>query len=230
MKHNYDNLFKKIIREVHRNPLYSEKKPSLLLHVCCAPCSSAVLEQLAQIFEVTVYYYNPNIHPREEYAKRLDELREFLPKFSQSSQCKNLNIAFKAEHYEPNDFFEAVETEKYPDLKTEAEKGVRCEKCYELRLQHTASYAIEQNFDYFTTALSISPHKDAEKINRIGQKLYKNMQENNEPSKVPQFVYADFKKRNGFKRSLEVSKEFNLYRQEYCGCIYSQLNTRRETL
>ncbi len=228
MKHNYDNVFKKIVREVHRNPLFVEKKPSLLLHVCCAPCSSSVLEQLVHIFDITVYFYNPNIHPREEYAKRLEELKGFLPKFSKSPQINNENITFKAEHYEPNDFFEAVETEKYPELKAEAEKGERCSKCYELRLQHTANYALEQNFDYFTTALSISPHKDAEKINRIGQKLYKIMQENNVPLRVPQFVYADFKKRNGFKRSLEISKEFNLYRQEYCGCIYSQIATRKK--
>ncbi len=227
MKHNFDNLFKKIVREVHRNPLFIEQKPRLLLHVCCAPCSSAVLEQLTQIFEVTVFFYNPNIHPREEYARRMEELKAFLPRFSQSPQLKNSTIAFKAEHYEPNDFFDAVETEKYPNLKTEPEKGVRCAKCYELRLQHTALYALEHQFDYFTSALSISPHKDAEKINKIGQKLYKNMQENNPSLKAPQFVYADFKKRNGFKRSLEISKEFNLYRQGYCGCIYSQLAAKK---
>ncbi len=214
MNQNYDILFQKIVRDIQKQP----KKPSLLLHVCCAPCSTAVLERLMSEFTITVYFYNPNIHPLEEYARRFDELKKFL--------AEKEEIQLHSEHYDPNDFFKTLDTDKKPSLKTEKERGQRCCMCYELRLKKAANYALKHGFDYFTSALSISPHKDAQAINKIGYHLQENLK-NQSNEKTPLFLFADFKKRSGFKRSLELSKEFNLYRQEYCGCIYSQIAAKK---
>ncbi len=214
---NYDIFFQHEIEKIKNNPLFKTRKPTLLLHVCCAPCSSAVLERLADTFDITVYYYNPNIHPKEEYARRLNELTFFLQKNYEKRDSKKPKIFFQSSDYNPSDFFAAVQTDEFPERKTEQERGQRCLKCYELRIKNTGHFAREHNFDYFTTALSISPHKDSHMINIIGENTSKELTVN--------FLYADFKKRNGYKRSLELSKEFNLYRQDYCGCIYSKTNS-----
>ncbi len=212
---NYDLLFHEEIESIIKNPLYKEKQPRLLLHVCCAPCSSAVLERLRGYFDITVYYYNPNIHPETEYTRRLNELKDFLDAIVEKSTTISLEkLKYIVTDYNPEDYFNAVETEKKPERKTERERGERCLSCYSFRLRKTAQYANENGFDYFTTVLSISPHKDAEAINTIGKKL--------ENEFNCSFLYADFKKRNGYKRSLELSAEFELYRQKYCGCVFSQ--------
>ena len=190
-------------------------RPTLLLHACCAPCSSYVLEYLANFFEIAIYYYNPNIHPQKEFERRLQELRTFLNQFPPSLQHK---IQLIETQYNPQEYFAATKVQSEPALQVEAEKGERCRRCYLMRMKKSAEYASAHGYDYFTTTLSISPHKDATKINTIGFDLEKKMN--------VCFLPADFKKNNGFKRSLELSSEYNLYRQEYCGCIYSLQNCK----
>lgn len=184
-------------------------KPTLLLHACCAPCSSFVLEFLSAYFDITIYYYNPNIHPEQEYTRRLEELKTFITKLPQSPDLVETD-------YDVSDYFAAVKTDSEPELQTEAERGERCRRCYEFRMSRAYEYACNNHFDYFTTTLSISPHKDAAKINEIGMQL--------EKSHGSTYLYADFKKKNGYLRSLELSKEYGLYRQDYCGCIFSKQN------
>ncbi len=179
-------------------------KHSLLLHSCCAPCSSSVLERLADTFDVTVYYYNPNIYPYAEFEKRAQEQRCFLERYRLNS-----NIGYIQPTYDSNEFFNAT-----AGLENEPEGGARCIKCYRLRLEATAKYAAENGFYCFTTTLSVSPHKNAAALNDIGQLLEK------EYNLI--YVYSDFKKQDGFKRSIELSLEYGLYRQNYCGCIYSK--------
>lgn len=181
-------------------------KPRLLLHACCGPCSSYVLEYLSSHFEITVLFYNPNIYPAEEYGRRLNELLTFYTKFVPAKNVKVIQAP-----YEPEDFYRATGVRQEPRLASEPERGERCRRCYELRLRYTYDYACRHDFDYFCTTLSISPFKDAEMINEIGEKL----------CEKARWLPSDFKKRNGFKRSLELSTEYGLYRQEYCGCIYS---------
>ena len=185
-----------------------EKKaeaPTLLLHSCCAPCSSYVLEYLSDFFQITVFYYNPNIYPREEYDRRRQEQERFL---TQAKPGK-YPVKFIVGEYEDVRFYEAVR-----GLEQEMEGGERCFCCYALRLREAAVLAKEHGFDYFTTTLSISPYKNAQKLNEIGRSL--------EEELGVSYLYSDFKKKNGYKRSLELSKEYGLYRQEYCGCIFSQ--------
>ena len=186
-------------------------KPSLLLHACCGPCSSYVLEYLCSHFEITVLFYNPNIYPAEEYERRLQELLNFYKRFV---PAKNVRVIQAP--YNPEDFYTAVGTRENPELATEPERGVRCHRCYELRLHYTYDYACANNFDYFCTTLSISPFKDADMINEIGFGVPEPVEGHG-----PRWLPSDFKKKNGFKRSLELSAEYGLYRQEYCGCIYS---------
>ena len=186
------------------------RHPTLLLHACCGPCSSYVLEYLSSRFEITVLYYNPNIYPPTEYDRRLNELLTFYTKFVPAQNVKVIQAP-----YDPEDFYKAVGTRENPKLAKEPERGERCRRCYELRLRYTYNYACTNNFDYFCTTLSISPFKDADMINEIGETL------NKETVEGSRWLTSDFKKRNGFKRSLELSAEYNLYRQEYCGCIYS---------
>ena len=188
-------------------------KPKLLLHACCGPCSSYVLEYLYKFFQITVFYYNPNIYPQEEYTRRLEELKNLYLKFPPALEGK---IQVIEENYNPDDFYEAVKTKKEPELATEKERGERCRRCYEFRLKKAFDYAKKNNFDYFCTTLSISPFKDTEKINVIGKEL--------EKEDGPKWLVSDFKKKGGFKRSLEISSEYGLYRQDYCGCIYSLKN------
>lgn len=205
-------------------------KPSLLLHACCGPCSSYCLEYLSQYFQITVFFYNPNIYPQEEYYRRLNELKNFYAKFPPVLQGQ---VKLVECDYNPDEFYDYINVRNEPELAKEAEKGERCSRCYELRLKKAYDYAKKNAFDYFCTTLSISPFKDAVKINAIGNALQK---EGNQlrasVTQVPGsdkqqvsgevlWLPSDFKKKSGFLRSLELSKEYGLYRQEYCGCIYS---------
>ena len=175
----------------------------LLLHSCCAPCSSYVIEYLSEYFEITVFYYNPNIFPESEYTKRILEQQELI-----KAQSTKHPVAFMAGRYEKELFYDISKGMEH--LK---EGGERCLLCYELRLRKTAELARQAGFDYFTTTLSISPLKNADRLNEIGMRL---ASEYNVP-----YLKSDFKKKNGYKRSIELSKEYGLYRQDYCGCEFS---------
>ena len=176
----------------------------MLLHVCCAPCSSYVLELLQRDYDITIFFYNPNITIEEEYDKRLDELERFVVRAPFAAGVDVVRGSF-----EPEVFFDVSR-----GLEQVPEKGIRCYKCYELRMRETALYAVRNGFQIFTTSLSISPHKNATWINEIGEKLSKEY--------GIEYYYSDFKKKNGYARSIELSKEFDLYRQDYCGCAYSK--------
>lgn len=176
----------------------------LLLHACCAPCSSAVLERIASFFEVFILYYNPNITDEVEYEKRLDELKKFVSKFK-----AKYKISVIDGRYNPEEFFKISK-----GLENEPERGARCYKCYELRLEETAKVADSLNIPFFATTLTLSPYKKSDWINEIGKKINDKYTSN--------YLYSDFKKKNGYKRSIELSDEYNLYRQNYCGCIYSK--------
>ena len=190
-------------------------KPSLLLHACCGPCSSYVLEYLYKYFDITVFYYNPNIYPQKEYQRRLTELKKLYEVFPPALEGK---VKVVEEAYDPEDFYKAVGTRANPDLAQEPEKGERCRRCYSFRLRRAYDFAVAGHYDYFCTTLSISPFKDAEKLNVIGEELEK------ENPSGPHWLPSDFKKKGGFKRSLEISSEYGMYRQDYCGCIYSKNN------
>ncbi len=177
--------------------------PTLMLHVCCAPCSSYCLEYLSQYFKITVFYYNPNIYPEEEYTQRVGEVKRLI-----SEMTFKHPVSFIEGEFEPTEFYSAVK-----GYEKEKEAGERCFICYRQRLYKTALEGKELGFDYFTTTLSISPLKNAAKINEIGQEIEKELGIRHLPS--------DFKKKNGYKRSIELSKEHNLYRQNYCGCVFS---------
>jgi predicted adenine nucleotide alpha hydrolase (AANH) superfamily ATPase len=192
-------------------------KPSLLLHACCAPCSSAVLEVLTPLFTISLYYYNPNIHPESEYHRRLDELRMFVSQFPPAS-----DVALIEENYNQEEYYTQTNVREQPNLQTEAERGERCFRCYHFRLKKAFDYAIQHKFDFVTTTLSLSPHKDSEKINTIGRIL--ETTERLDAGPFPAFLYADFKKKDGYKRSLVLSAQYNLYRQDYCGCEFSRAN------
>jgi predicted adenine nucleotide alpha hydrolase (AANH) superfamily ATPase len=180
-----------------------EEVPRLLLHACCAPCSSSCIERLSKYFRITIFYYNPNITNEEEYKKRLEEVRKFIKRFKTENEVEVIGG-----RYDPNEFFEIAK-----GLENEPERGARCYKCYNLRLEESAKYASENNYDYFATTLTLSPYKKSDWINRIGEELDKKYKS--------KYLYSDFKKKNGYKRSIELSKEYGLYRQNYCGCIYS---------
>lgn len=201
MKINYQKKLDEIINEITEN----KTVPSLMLHSCCAPCSSYVIEYLSKYFKITVFYYNPNIYPEEEYRKRVLEEKRFISEFKTER-----TVDFIEGEYDSNVFFDLAKGHE-----TEKEGGERCFKCYELRLRQAARLAAEKTYDYYTTTLSISPYKNASKLNEIGERLaleYK-----------VKYLYSDFKKKNGYKRSIELSREYNLYRQDYCGCIFSQI-------
>ncbi len=198
MKTNYQTEMEAEIASLPQNA-----RPSLLLQCCCAPCSSAVLERLVKNFDVTVYFYNPNIHPQEEYEKRLSQFPKLLSAESYQT-VKTLDAP-----YNPDDFFEAVK-----GLENEPEGGARCTECFQLRLSQTAKTAKERGFDYFTTTLTVSPHKNAALLNEIGMRLGIEY--------GVRFLPSDFKKKEGYKRSIELSKAFDLYRQTDCGCIFSK--------
>lgn len=213
MKQNYQKDLDNILAN-----LDGSRKPKLLLHACCGPCSSYVLEYLASFFDITVFYYNPNIYPESEYHRRLDELKDFYKVFPPVQQNK---ITVVEETYNPQEFYDSIDIKNHPEFEKEKEKGRRCHLCYEFRLKKTIDYAQTHNFDYFCTTLSISPFKDSLQINEIGKELC-------EDSKNVKWLFSDFKKNSGFLRSLELSKEYNLYRQDYCGCVYSYNNSKKD--
>ena len=198
MKINYDLILENIITEIKKH----NQKPKLLLHTCCAPCSSSVIIRLSDYFDITVFYYNPNIEPLEEYLHRKEEQKRFLNEI-------NLDIKFQDCDYE-NEEFKNISK----GLENLPEGGFRCHECYKLRLLKTAQKALSLNFDYFGTTLTVSPYKNSQILNEIGKQL--------EDELNIKYLYSDFKKKEGYKKSIELSKEYNLYRQNYCGCLYSK--------
>ena len=188
-----------------------ERKPRLLLHCCCAPCSSATLERVQQEYDPDIFYYNPNIEPEAEFRKRAEEEERFVREFRPDGGVKVIVAP-----YDHGEFASIAKgREQLP------ERGERCYLCYELRLRRTAEYAKKEGYDCFTTSLSISPYKSALWINEIGERLAEEIH-------IP-FLYSDFKKKNGYKRSIELSKKYNLYRQDWCGCVYSKQERERKT-
>ena len=198
-KINYQKELDKLIDHLQKE----EKVPTLLLHSCCAPCSSYVLEYLSSYFKITVLYYNPNIYPETEYTKRILEQQKLIDDMN-----FKYPVSFVAGEYEKEKFYEMAR-----GLEEVKEGGSRCMKCYELRLRETAEIAKEGGYDYFTTTLSISPLKNAAKLNEIGLKLAEEY--------GVSYLTSDFKKKNGYKRSVELSAQYGLYRQDYCGCEFS---------
>lgn len=197
MKINYDNVFKDII-----NSLEDEK--TVLLHSCCAPCSSQVLSRLSDYFNVTVLYYNPNIEPFSEYEKRKEEQKRFIKTFKGKNKIDFLDCDYD------NESFKNI-AKGYEDA---PEGGERCHRCYYLRMEKTCILAKEKGYDYFCTTLSVSPFKNSQVLNQIGNDL--------EQKYNIKYLYSDFKKEDGYKKSIEYSKKYNLYRQNYCGCNYSK--------
>ena len=177
---------------------------TLLLHACCAPCSSYVLEYLSNYFKITILYYNPNIDDKDEYIKRAEELKRLVNTVNYKNE-----VSVIVPVHDSSVFYKTV-----IGLENEPEGGSRCFKCYRLRLEEAAKYAKENNFDFFTTTLSISPYKNSKKLNEIGEDLEKEYN--------VRYLYADFKKKDGYKRSIELSKKYSLYRQNFCGCKFSK--------
>lgn len=199
-KVNYQKELEKTLGELEREG----RVPSLLLHGCCAPCSSYVMEYLSSYFKITMLFYNPNIGEAAEYEKRRQELLRLM-----DSMPFRYPVSFRDCEYDPREFYAAV-----PNRVKDSEGGESCFQCYRLRLERTAREAAKGGFDYFTTTLSISPLKNAQKLNEIGRVL-------SEEYRVP-YLYSDFKKKNGYKRSIELSAEYGLYRQNFCGCAFSR--------
>ena len=199
MKKNYQLELDKEIEKITK----SDELPSLLLHSCCGPCSSYVLEYLSKYFKVTVLYFNPNIYPEEEFLHRQSEQKRIISELPVENK-----VSFMESEYNYNDFLSAAK-----GFENEREGGARCDKCFRLRLKKTAQLAAENGFDYFTTTLSVSPHKNSQLLNLIGEELGEEYGVKHLP--------ADFKKREGYKRSIELSKQYDLYRQNYCGCEFS---------
>ncbi len=193
MKVNYDFIFQNIIKEL-------EGKPRLLLHSCCGPCSSSVIDTLKDYFDITVFYYNPNIEPKEEYEKRKQEQIRLINELGYVNylDCDYDNKSFR---------------DISKGLEKEPEGGSRCSKCFYLRMSKTASLAKENNYDYFGTTLTVSPHKNSQVINEIGKKI--------EEETGVKYLYSDFKKHDGYLKSIRLAKKYNLYRQDYCGCEFS---------
>lgn len=200
VKINYDLLMEEEIKKLNG------KRPKLLMHSCCGPCSTECINRLKDYFDITVIYYNPNIEPKSEYEKRKSEQIRFL---------NEVNIPLMDADYE-NELYR----DKTKSLQNEPEGGARCSVCFLLRLEYTAKKAIENNYDYFTTTLTVSPHKNSQVINKIGERVGKEI--------GIKYLYADFKKKDGYKKSIEYAKEYNLYRQNYCGCLYSKEDVYEE--
>ncbi len=229
MKRNYQKEMEQVIKSLQGK----EPAPSLLLHSCCAPCSSYVLQYLCRYFRITVLYYNPNIYPPKEYDKRVKEQEDYIKRFSAHAReelrltrqpagdgpgeaaCVFYPINFVGGEYGQGRFYEAVKgMEHLP------EGGERCFRCYELRLREAAEYAKRLHMDYFTTTLSISPLKDAGKLNEIGESLAIEYG-------IP-YLCSDFKKKDGYRQSVALSKEYGMYRQDYCGCVFSKQERERQ--
>ena len=201
-KRNYQKELEELIAGM-------DGEKTLLLHCCCAPCSSYVLEYLHEYFKITVFFYNPNISEEDEYEKRKKELIRYIDSVSYGNE-----IAWLDADHEPDKFRQLAE-----GLESEPERGRRCVKCFELRLEETVKRAADGEYDYFCTTLSISPHKNADLLMQLGEELGSRY--------GISYLPSDFKKKNGYKRSIELSKEYDLYRQDYCGCIYSK-NLKQE--
>ncbi len=200
MGRNYSLVTEEIIKDIKER----KEVPSLLLHSCCAPCSSSVLEYLSRFFRITVFFYNPNITNKDEFQKRLAEQKKFINVFKTKYPVKLLEGT-----YDVRRFFDFAE-----NLKDEREGGLRCFLCYKMRMEETVQIASKEKYDYFATTLTLSPLKNAERINEIGKDLEKIYQIS--------YLYSDFKKKDRYKRSIELSREYHLYRQNYCGCVYSK--------
>lgn len=197
-KINYNLEMEKIIKKIDLN-----NKPKLLLHSCCGPCSSAILERINEYFDIDIFYYNPNIDSSEEFYRRADEQKDLV----ENLNLKDVDV--KVVKYNHDEFLDYVKGfEKYD------EGGARCFKCYKQRMERAAVYAKENNYDYFTTTLSISPHKDSQILNKLGGYISEKV--------GVKYLFSDFKKKNGFKRSVELTDKFNMYRQDYCGCEFSK--------
>lgn len=199
-KINYHNILQNTLQDIKRQQI----TPTILLHSCCAPCSSSVIEYLSNYFYVTVFYYNPNIDEKDEYLKRATEQKLLINKMPTKYPVEFIEGTYDVEEY----------IKKTKDLAHEKEGGTRCLLCYQLRLRKTAEIAHIQTFDYFTTTLTVSPLKNAQKLNEIGQQLKEEYGIN--------YLFSDFKKQEGYKRSIELSEIYHLYRQNYCGCSYSK--------
>lgn len=197
---NYQKWLDKKTDEISKSGII----PTLMLHSCCAPCSSYVIEYLSTYFSITVYYYNPNISPREEYLHRAEEQKRLI----ESMPVKN-SVRFIEGDYASDEFYKLSR-----GLENAPEGGERCRQCFELRLRKTAELAAAESFDYFTTTLTISPLKNAQLINETGKALAEKY--------GVEYLFSDFKKKEGYKRSIELSREYGLYRQNYCGCIFSK--------
>ena len=205
-RRNYQRELEAVIKENESK----SRVPRLLLHSCCAPCSSYVLEYLHEYFDITVLFYNPNISEQAEYDKRKQELIRYIHTVSYGNTVQWIDCDHEPEK------FEAVVT----GYEKEPERGKRCYRCYHLRLSYTAAVAEKGRYDYFCTTLSISPHKNADWLMEIGETLAKEC--------GVAYLPSDFKKKNGYKRSIELSKEYGLYRQNFCGCIYSRMAAAKE--
>lgn len=200
MKINYQKKLEETLQKLQAE----EKRPVLVLHCCCAPCSTYVLKYLTQYFMIKILFYNPNISPKEEYDCRLNELYSLLQQMQLEKDIEVIET-----QYDPEQFYHCAS-----GLENEPEGGARCKKCFELRLEAAARRAVELDADYFTTTLTISPHKNANLLNEIGQLL-------GEQYHIP-YLCSDFKKKEGFKQSLVLSEQYGLYRQDYCGCVFSK--------
>lgn len=205
-KVNYGRMLDEKLAELQK----SGEKPTLLLHACCAPCSSHTLLFLDSHFRITLYFYNPNIAPQEEYDYRCSELKRLVSEMG-------LSVNIIEEEYDPAPFYELAK-----GLEDLPERGERCQKCIALRLEAAAVKANELGCDYFTTTLTISPHKDCTFINQCGGEIA-------ERSGGSAYLFSDFKKHDGYKHSIELSKQYGLYRQNYCGCVYSKINSQKKS-
>ncbi|MDO4489633.1 MAG: epoxyqueuosine reductase QueH [Lachnospiraceae bacterium] len=200
-KRNYQKELEQILKKLQAEG----KTPHLLLHSCCAPCSSYCLEYLQQFFEITVFYYNPNIAPEEEYRLRVEEQQRLIREL-----CAEHPVHFLEGNYDPERFYEMAR-----GLEQIPEGGERCHRCFELRLREAMKAAQQVGADFFTTTLTISPLKNARKLNELGEMI-------GAEEKGPRWLVSDFKKKNGYRRSVELSEEYGLYRQNYCGCVFSK--------
>lgn len=199
-KINYDKVMQQMVKKWQAD----NTRPSVLMHVCCAPCSTYTLEYITQFCDVTIYFANSNIHPKVEYERRSYVTQKFVHDFNENT---GQNVQFLSAPYEPNEFFRKVH-----GLEEEPEGGDRCKVCFDYRLDKTAQKAVDLGFDYFGSALTISPHKNSQTINTVGievQKLYDT-----------QYLPSDFKKNQGYKRSVQMCEEYDIYRQCYCGCVF----------
>ena len=196
---NYQIMMEKEIEAIKKEG----RKPSLLLHSCCAPCSSSVLERMADIFDITLYYYNPNIYPEEEYVRRGEELKKLVDVMGLSGKVKII-----IEEYDESEFLIAAK-----GLEKEKEGWARCTECFRLRIGKTGEKAGELGFDYFTTTLTVGRHKNSKKINTVAEEI--------EKAVGVRYLYSDFKKKDGCERSNVLAEQYNIYKQEYCGCRFS---------